>query len=53
MDKESAYKELKRKIFSEDLIPGQWLVEIDISAAYKLRRTPVREILRLKNRLKS
>jgi len=46
MDKESVYKELKRKIFIEDFIPGRWLVERDISAAYKLSRTPVREILR-------
>jgi DNA-binding GntR family transcriptional regulator len=46
MDKETVFKELKRKIFQEELAPGQWLVERDISGAYKLSRTPVREILR-------
>lgn len=46
MDKEAVFQELRRKIFLEELSPGQWLVERDISGTYKISRTPVREILR-------
>ena len=46
MDKEAVFQELRRKIFQEDLSPGQWLVERDISETYDISRTPVREILR-------
>jgi DNA-binding GntR family transcriptional regulator len=46
MDKEAVFQELRRKIFQEELSPGQWLVERDISGTYKISRTPVREVLR-------
>ena len=46
MDKETVFQELRRKIFQEELSPGQWLVERDIVETYKISRTPVREILR-------
>ena len=47
MKKETAYKDLKQRILREELAPGQWLVERDISQDYEISRTPVREILRI------
>jgi DNA-binding GntR family transcriptional regulator len=47
MNKEDVYKILKKRILEEELAPGQWLVERDISDSYKISRTPVREILRV------
>jgi DNA-binding GntR family transcriptional regulator len=46
MKKIQVYQEIKEKILSEKLAPGQWLVERDISEQYKISRTPVRELLR-------
>ena len=46
MKKIQVYQEIKEKILSEKLTPGQWLVERDISEQYKISRTPVRELLR-------
>jgi DNA-binding GntR family transcriptional regulator len=46
MNKIQVYQEIKDKILSEKLAPGQWLVERDISEKYKISRTPVRELLR-------
>jgi len=46
MQKSNAYQSLKNRIFKENLAPGTWLVERDISETYKISRTPVREILR-------
>lgn len=46
MKKMQVYQEIKEKILSEKLAPGQWLVERDISEKYKISRTPVRELLR-------
>jgi len=47
MKKEVAYKDLKQRILREELAPGQWLVERDVSRDYEISRTPVREILRM------
>lgn len=47
MNKEDLYKELKKKIFNEEISPGTWLVEREISEKYNVSRTPVREILRV------
>ncbi|MBW2028120.1 MAG: GntR family transcriptional regulator [Deltaproteobacteria bacterium] len=47
MKKDDVYRALKKKILDEDLVPGQWLVERDISDTYRISRTPVREILRI------
>lgn len=47
MKKDDVYKALKKKILDEELAPGQWLVERDISDTYRISRTPVREILRI------
>ena len=46
MNKEELYKELKRQILNEDIAPGTWLVERDISIKNNISRTPVREIFR-------
>jgi DNA-binding GntR family transcriptional regulator len=46
MQKGMTYQSLKSRILSEELSPGVWLVERDISQTYSLSRTPVREILR-------
>ena len=46
MHKEDVYRDLKQKILSEELAPGEWLVERNISQTYQISRTPVREILR-------
>jgi DNA-binding GntR family transcriptional regulator len=47
MDKNDLYKELKLKIFNEEISPGTWLVERELCEKYDLSRTPVREILRV------
>ena len=47
MNKNELYKELKSKIFDEDISPGTWLVERELCEKYRLSRTPVREILRV------
>ena len=47
MKKEVAYQDLKQRILREELAPGQWLVERDVSRDYEISRTPVREILRM------
>lgn len=46
MQKGFTYQSLKNRILSEELSPGMWLVERDISQSYSISRTPVREILR-------
>lgn len=46
MDKEEIINDLTRRITSEDLPQGCWLVEREISERYGISRTPVREILR-------
>jgi len=46
MTKEETYQELKKRIINEELAPGHWLVERDISGEFKISRTPVREIFR-------
>ncbi len=46
MRKEETYQELKKRIIDEELAPGQWLVEKDISDDFGISRTPVREIFR-------
>jgi DNA-binding GntR family transcriptional regulator len=45
MHKDELYNELKMKIFNEEIPPGTWLVEREISEKYNVSRTPVREIL--------
>jgi DNA-binding GntR family transcriptional regulator len=47
MNKNELYKELKLKIFNEEISPGTWLVERELCEKYNLSRTPVREILRV------
>jgi DNA-binding GntR family transcriptional regulator len=47
MDKNDLYKELRLKIFNEEISPGTWLVERELCEKYNLSRTPVREILRV------
>lgn len=47
MNKENVYKELKLKIFNEEIPPGTWLIERELCEKYNLSRTPVREILRI------
>ena len=46
MKKNQVYQKLKEKILNENLAPGQWLVERDISEKFEISRTPVRELLR-------
>lgn len=46
MNKEETYQELKKRIINEELEPGQWLIERDISEEFNISRTPVREIFR-------
>lgn len=47
MNKEGLYGQLKKQIFNEDIAPGTWLVEREISDKYDVSRTPVREVLRV------
>lgn len=44
-DRNTIYKELKKEIISGKLLPGNNLVEREISNKYSISRTPVREIL--------
>ncbi len=46
MDKDEILADLTKRITSEDLPQGVWLVEREISDRYGISRTPVREILR-------
>lgn len=46
MTKEEITNDLVERIKNEDILPGQWLVERELSTAYGISRTPVREILR-------
>ena len=46
MNAQEMYEDLKDKIIGEELRPGQWLVERELSEQYGLSRTPVREVLR-------
>jgi len=46
MRKEELFEDLRRRIISGELLPGQWLVERDLSEEYKISRTPIREKLR-------
>lgn len=45
MTKNDVLEDLQRKILDEELVPGSWIVERDLSAEYGLSRTPIREIL--------
>jgi len=45
MTKENLYRELRRRIITMDLAPGTDLDEAELSAAYGISRTPVRETL--------
>ena len=45
MTKEALYHELRRRIVTLDLPPGTDLDEVELSAAYGMSRTPVREML--------
>ncbi|MDX1610507.1 MAG: GntR family transcriptional regulator [Halofilum sp. (in: g-proteobacteria)] len=45
MTKEMLYQELRRRIITMDLPPGADLDEAELSAAYGMSRTPVRETL--------
>ena len=44
-NKDIIYNDLRNKIQKGELLPGEWLVEREISAKYDLSRTPLREIL--------
>lgn len=46
MRKEELFEDLRRRIISGELLPGQWLVERDLSEQYHISRTPIREKLR-------
>lgn len=46
MNKEDVYNQLKEKIFSNELSPGEWLVERNLCDEFAVSRTPVREVLR-------
>jgi DNA-binding GntR family transcriptional regulator len=46
VSKEEVYQNLKRRLVSEKLRPGDWLVERELGDRYGLSRTPIREILR-------
>ena len=45
MNKETLYQELRRRIITMDLAPGADLDEAELSEAYGMSRTPVRETL--------
>lgn len=45
MDKNSVYEDIRRQIAEEKLLPGQWLIERELCEAYRMSRTPIREIL--------
>ena len=44
--KEKVYNQLKEKILSNELSPGEWLVERNLCDEFEVSRTPVREVLR-------
>ena len=43
--KESCLEDLRRRILSTELPPGQELDEVGLSAHYGMSRTPLREVL--------
>jgi len=45
MDKTAVYEDIRRQITEERLPPGQWLIERELCEAYRMSRTPIREIL--------
>ncbi len=45
MNKQDVYNDIKKRISSKELAPGQWVIERDICDTYGISRTPVREIL--------
>jgi DNA-binding GntR family transcriptional regulator len=45
MDKNTVYEDIRRQIAEEKLLPGQWLIERELCEAYRMSRTPIREIL--------
>lgn len=45
--RDRAYQELRRRIVSTELAPGQRLVERDLAAELEVSRIPLREALRL------
>jgi DNA-binding GntR family transcriptional regulator len=45
MDKNKVYEDIRRHIVEEKLAPGQWLIERELCEAYRMSRTPIREIL--------
>lgn len=47
MNKDELYSAIKEDIVSEEILPGTWLVEREISVKYSVSRTPVREVLRV------
>ncbi|UCH41503.1 MAG: GntR family transcriptional regulator, partial [Gammaproteobacteria bacterium] len=46
MDKQSIYNDLKKRILTLELEPGEALDEASLSEHYRISRTPLREILR-------
>ncbi|MCC8189569.1 MAG: GntR family transcriptional regulator, partial [Planctomycetes bacterium] len=46
MKKKQITEDLIHRITGEELLPGHWLVERELSDRYGLSRTPIREILR-------
>jgi DNA-binding GntR family transcriptional regulator len=45
MDKNTVYENIRLQIVEEKLTPGQWLIERELCEAYRMSRTPIREIL--------
>ncbi len=45
MDKTTVYEDIRQQIVDERLAPGQWLIERELCDAYRMSRTPIREIL--------
>lgn len=45
--KEKIYLDLREKILSEEIKPGDWIVERKLTEIYKVSRTPIREVLRM------
>lgn len=45
--KEKIYLDLREKILSEEIKPGEWIVERKLTEVYGVSRTPIREVLRM------
>lgn len=45
--KREIYLELRNKILSEEIKPGEWLVERKLTEQYNVSRTPIREVLQM------